>query len=145
LSALRLADVVEHRAGAVGQDHVDIVRREPAICIAPESARAAPVAVRVGRGDVEGVTGELAAQHFGVKFGAARAGVFLRFQNHGRSAFARHKAIAIHGERAAGVFSGSSVRLESGPMRPKAAMVNIDKVDSAPPAMITSASPRWRK
>ena len=40
---------------------------------------------------------------------------------------------------------GSFVRLESGPIRPKADLVSIETADSAPPAIMTLASPRCRK
>jgi hypothetical protein len=97
-------------------------------------------AVDVGRGHVEGVGAHAEAGQLGVDLGAARLGVLVLLEHQHAGALAEHEAVAV---LVPGAARRSRVVVAGGQRarRGEAADAQRRDVLSAPPAIITSASP----
>ena len=94
-----------------------------------------------GRGHVEGIGAHAEADQLGVDLRAARLRVLVLLEHQHAGALAQHEAVAVLVPGTADAVAGSSLRVDSARAAAKPPTPSGETVDSAPPAIITSASP----
>ena len=101
------------------------------------------VAILGRRGDVVGVAGQAVADDLGIDLGAARLGVLQLFENDDAGALAHDEAVAVAVIGARGLFRACRCGRSTAPGRRRSRRATSGVTgDSAPPATITSASPK---
>ena len=140
LDRVGLVDVAERRRRAVRVEVLDLVgvERRP---LRSAALHRALRAVDVRRGHVERVGAHAEADQLGVDLGAAPLRVLVLLEHQDAGALAEDEAVAVLVPRAARRSAGSSLRVDSARAAAKPPMPSGETVASAPPAIITSASP----